>query len=106
LRVRGMVEETATFFSAMKIMLRVEDHLGITITDELAKETCEEHELTLANLATLAMRASPSVSPALADDAIRSAVRIEFPGAPESPDFAAPLLEAIGKTPQFGVVSS
>jgi hypothetical protein len=102
LRMRRSVDEVAIFSSALPIIMHVEKHLGITITDESAEEVCARNELTLTDLASLVRRASPSVSPTLADEAIVSAVRSEFPRAPESPDFTAPLLDAISKQPHYG----
>lgn len=99
--MRGMVDETAAFWSAITLIMHVEKHLGITITDESVEEVRAWKELTLTDLVTVARRVSSSVSPTLADKAIRSAVRSEFPGAPESPDFTAPLLDAINKPRRY-----
>jgi hypothetical protein len=102
LRMRDGAYEWATFFNAMRIILEAKHQLSITIPDESIEEVCARKELTLSDLITLVTRASHSVSPTLAEEAIRSAVRTKFPGAPESPDFTAPLLDATSTRPQFG----
>jgi|ERR1700677_4114069 len=100
LGMRAKIDETEAFLKALTIIINVENQLGIT-TDETIEEVLTGNQLTLTDLATVALRSTPSVSPTLVERAIRSAVRTEFPSAPVSLDFSAPLLDALSQPRRY-----
>ena len=102
LRMRKLVDETATAVNALKIITQAEKLLNVTIPDEFVEEIDALNELTLADLAAVAHRSSPSSSSTVIDDVIRSAVRAEFPSAPEPLDYKLPLIDALSRPRKYG----
>jgi transcription elongation factor Elf1 len=97
MRMRRKIDEVNTFVDAVRILMHVGEQLGITIEDETVEAIRPWIDLTLHDLATAANRSNLSNAPAQCDHAVRLAVRAIFPKAPETLDFAAPLLDAISQ---------
>lgn len=100
--MRRTIDETATFWKAVQIIVHVEGRLGITIADETVEAICNWNDLTLQHLVTAVERSHPSGAAASARDAVAAAIRAEFPNAPATPDYSIPLLDAIGPRRGYG----
>ncbi len=95
LSMRHTADESATFFDAIQILMCVEERLGIEISDETVEAIRPWSDLTLHDLATAVQRADTSQTFFQTEQVVLSAVKAEFPSAPELLDFSLPLLDAI-----------
>jgi len=92
--MRRSIDDTATFYDAILIIMQIEERLGIIIADERVEEIRAWSDLSLHDLTTVVRSLSTDASVSV-DEVVLSAVRAAFPNAPEAIDFAAPLLDAI-----------
>jgi len=95
MRMRRSADDWGSFCCVAYILGQVEDRFGVTIPDPPWDSEGHWTGLTLLDLAVTVRHAVPSYSSAQVDEAILSAVRIEFPGAPDLLDYTLPLLDAI-----------
>ncbi len=100
--MRSMIDERAAFFNSVTLIVYIEKHLGITISDETVEAIRAWDELTLNDLATAVIRSDSSIPPSVIDKVLRSAVHKEFRDAPAPLDFNALLLDAIAKPRKYG----
>lgn len=100
--MRRTVDEVSTSYNATLIIMRIEEELGITIPEEMEEPACTSNDVTLHDLVMIVNRCSLTLDFAKAEQVVRSAVRAEFPDAPESLDFTAPLLNAIALNRKYG----
>ncbi len=89
------VEDTTNFFYAVEILMQLEKACGISVADETVENIRPWEELTLQDLVIAAERSSEQQNSAWAYEAVYTAVRKEFPHAPESLDFTVPLRDAL-----------
>jgi hypothetical protein len=92
----SLVEDTTNFFYAVEILMQLEKAYGISVAGETVEVIRPWSELTLQDLATAAERSSGWLNSVCACEAVYTAVRKEFPNAPESLDFTVPLRDALG----------
>ena len=102
LRMRALIDETATFFEAITIIMRVEKLLNITIPDEAVENIQVWDKLTLDDLVVAAHRSNPQAALKIINEAVSSAVDSEFPSAPKPLNFTIPLLDAICQPRKYG----
>jgi hypothetical protein len=100
--MRRAVDEATTHYYIVRVVMRVEEELGIIISDETLEAIRPLDDFTLQDLVTAVNRTSADVDLAKADEAVRSAACAEFPDAPHPLDFAAPLLSAISQRRHYG----
>jgi predicted RNA-binding Zn-ribbon protein involved in translation (DUF1610 family) len=95
LSMRRLADEAATFFDAVMILMHIEERFGIIILDQTVEAICPWNDLTLQDLVAAVQQTDTSVVLSQAEQVVLSAVRTEFPNAPEPLNFNMPLLDAI-----------
>ncbi|MBE2286220.1 MAG: hypothetical protein IAE77_22385 [Prosthecobacter sp.] len=93
--MRRLVDENATFFDAIQILMSAEQKLGIDVKDETVENIRPWSELSLRDLATAVERSDSTITHAAANEAVNLAVRAEFSDAPDTLDFNLPLHQAL-----------
>ncbi len=95
--MRKLAVETDTFFSAVMLIVNVENRLGITIPDEAVESVTQWGDLTLGKLEKAISLCSSQPNVEETRGALIAAVWDEFPNAPAVLDFHASLREGLGK---------
>jgi hypothetical protein len=99
--MRKLIDETDAFFKAASILSVIENRFGFAMPDP--KDEAEEWgKLTLGELVRIGCSSNPLATVLQMTDAIRIAVRSEFPRAPEPVDFTLPILDALSSTRKYG----
>ncbi len=95
--MQKLINENHAFFKVVPILIAIENRFGFEIPDPKL-EGEDWGKLTLGDLVRIGCDSNPSVSTSQMTDAVRTAVRSEFPRASEPLDFAVPILNTISST--------
>jgi hypothetical protein len=99
--MRKLIDEVDAFFKVASILIVIEDHFGFVMPDP-KDDAHDWGKLNLGDLVRIGCDSNPSVSTSQMTDAVRTTVRSQFPRAPEPLDFAAPVLNALSSTREYG----
>ncbi len=95
--MRTSCDGAATFFCAVQIIMQIEGDQGLKIPDAIVERIKPWEELTIRDLveATSRCLVTESRLPQESEMMVRSAIKSQFPSAPDTIDFDTPLLAAI-----------
>lgn len=104
LTMRASCEGAVAFFGAVQIITQIEDDHGLKIPDAVVEEIKPWEELTIRDLveATSRCLVADCRLPQESEMMVTSAIKSQFPSAPDIIDFDTPLLDAIAMDRTYG----
>jgi len=104
LTMRASCDGAAAFLFAAQIIMRIEDDQGLEIPDSVVERIRPWEELTIRDLveATARSLVADGRTPQESEIMVTSAIKSQFPSAPDILDFNAPLLNAIAMDRTYG----
>jgi hypothetical protein len=102
--MRASCDGAAAFLFAAQIIMRIEDDQGLEIPDSVVERIRDWEELTIRDLveATARSLVADGRTPQESEIMVTSAIKSQFPSAPDILDFNAPLLDAIAMDRTYG----
>ncbi len=102
--MRALCDKTATFFDAVQIIMQIEEDQAVEIPDSVVEQVEPWEELAIRDLveATERCLAIDHGSRSDAEAAVISAIKTQYPSAPEMLPFDVPLLDAIAPDRDYG----